>query len=663
MTMRFNPLPQPVWLAVVTVSVLNGCSHTPSSQALGGRKPTDIAAARAKQSTSTHLPAPPKVALQTAPPQSSQQQKTVIPSATAVSSPSLNVPLFTDHLPLVAPLIARSPQETYHLMVHQIPVAELLLALSREAKLNIDLHPNLTGTVSLNAINQTLPQLLARIAEQAPIAWEWRYNTLMIRPDKPVLRQYQVDYVNIERDANSKVSIATQIATTGGITNTGGNGATSFSGGFGGGGTHNNHSGTSVSNVANNHFWDSLVKSIKAILRETDQVLPAGSGEIVTETDANGYFLPQSARTYRGVQQSGGASGRQTHAANHQGVNALNQSAPQLVDGTTTSVIRQSTYLEAGTVIAHPESGVLAVRATQRQHERIRAFIDDVLRSARRQVLIEATVVEVQLNEQYQQGVNWQLLKAQGAEAIIVQQPTGQITGNDGLFSGATAQGAASSVLNVRYGRTGLFGTNLSAALNLLRSFGEVKVLSSPRISALNNQTALLKVVDNKVYFTVSVQTIATQGAGTQTVYATQANTIPVGFVMSITPQIDPVGQVTLNVRPTISRVIGYVNDPNPALAQNNVTSRIPEIQTRELESVLKVQHGQIAVMGGLMQDADNLQRDEVPVLADLKGVGSAFQYRNNKQSKSELVIFLRPVVIRQPSITHDYHDYAEFLR
>jgi general secretion pathway protein D len=137
---------------------------------------------------------------------------------------------------------------------------------------------------------------------------------------------------------------------------------------------------------------------------------------------------------------------------------------------------------------------------------------------------------------------------------------------------------------------------------------------------------------------------------------------VPVGFVMSVTPQISDADEVTLNVRPTITRIVDYVNDPNPALAAGNVVSRVPVIQARELESIMKVNSGQIAVMGGLMQDSVDNSKDGVPGLSSLPVVGNLFTYRNESSTKSELVIFMRPVVVRDASVNGDYKDYRYLL-
>jgi general secretion pathway protein D len=204
----------------------------------------------------------------------------------------------------------------------------------------------------------------------------------------------------------------------------------------------------------------------------------------------------------------------------------------------------------------------------------------------------------------------------------------------------------------------------ISATIQLLESFGNVKVLSSPKISVLNNQTALLKVVDNKIYFTtaVTVTPATVAGGAPLIVYNTTFNTVPVGFVMSVTPQIDDTDTVTLNVRPTISRITGYVKDPNPDLKKAEVESKIPEIQTREMESILKVNSGQVAIMGGLMQDSVDNLKDAIPGLSKLPLIGDAFAYRNETSTKSELVIFLRPIVVKEASLDGDYKAYRSFL-
>ncbi|HEY6528186.1 MAG TPA: pilus (MSHA type) biogenesis protein MshL [Cellvibrionaceae bacterium] len=306
-------------------------------------------------------------------------------------------------------------------------------------------------------------------------------------------------------------------------------------------------------------------------------------------------------------------------------------------------------------IMLNRESGIMGVRATERQHDEIRRFIAEVQTSSERQVLIEATIAEVKLNDRYQAGINWNMVR-DGSQHDIGFNLNSAV--NDlALGSTPAFSLAASSVVD---------GNLLQATLQALETFGNVSIMSSPKVMALNNQTALLKVVDNLVYFTVDVN-IDTASAGavgaTRTItYQTKVNTVPVGFVMSVTPYINEQGAVTLNVRPTISRVIKQVRDPNPSLADANVISEIPVIQVREVESVLKVNSGDIAVIGGLMQDEANNSKRGIPLLGKLPVVGAAFRYQDDTTEKTELVIFIRPIVVKHASLGGDLRAFKEYL-
>jgi MSHA biogenesis protein MshL len=171
-----------------------------------------------------------------------------------------------------------------------------------------------------------------------------------------------------------------------------------------------------------------------------------------------------------------------------------------------------------------------------------------------------------------------------------------------------------------------------------------------------------MKVVDNRVYFTVQAQTTSLNQNSTSVTFSSTPISVPIGFVMNVTPQISEDDVVSINVRPTISRITGFVNDPNPSLKQAGVVNAVPEIQTREIESVLKVTSGQIAIMGGLMQDNVATDRTGVPLLSRIPLVGDAFSYRNDTTSKTELVIFLRPTVIREASLNGDLKSVRSLL-
>jgi len=529
-------------------------------------------------------------------------------------------------------------------VMSNVNVQDLLFALARDAKLNVDIHPSITGTVTMNVHDQTLTEILDRVARQVDLRYEMDGKNLSIQPDTPYLKHYRVDYPNIQRDAKTVVSTASNAASTGG-------GA-----GSSGGGGGSNGSTTAIENTSNNRFWTTLIANLTDLLRETDKVLPEGNSETVTQQAA--------VQSTTGTGTPGPAA-RSTNTNNPSvaAVRALASSVnPAALSSTGTSVVRRSTFREAASVIAHPETGNVSVRATQNQHAKVREFIDRVLSSARRQVLIEATIVEVDLSNRYQQGIDWSILQTGGANAGsgITFRPAGDAAG---LQTG----GVVSSIASLSFKQFRLWNgdTDLSAMLSLLESFGTMRVLSSPKVSVLNNQTSVLKVVDNKVYFSISVTpgTAATAtSAATQATYSTTINTVPIGFLMTVVPQISEGNEVTLNLRPTISRITGYATDPNPVLAQNNLINRIPEVQTREMESILRVQSGDIAVLGGLMQDSRNRDSDEVPGLNRLSMLGELFKYRNDSNRKTELVIFLRPTVLSDASLDADLRDFRATL-
>jgi len=243
------------------------------------------------------------------------------------------------------------------------------------------------------------------------------------------------------------------------------------------------------------------------------------------------------------------------------------------------------------------EAGLLTVRATGQQHQEINQFLKEVSNSAQRQVLIEATIAEVTLNEEFQAGIDWSL----------VQQNSNGTASFDQVLTGAQISPDNSFSLDLT--NFNFFGDSLNLTLRALETFGDVSIMSSPKVMALNNQTALLKVVDNFVYFTLSVDVDPGDADSDSVVtYESELHTIPVGFVM------------------------------------------------------LKVNSGEIAVIGGLMQDEISESTNAIPLLGQVPLLGPLFRYQENKKTKTELVIFLKPVVIDHASVDGDLREFKRFL-
>ena len=479
----------------------------------------------------------------------------------------------------------RKKLETYTVVVNQVPIRELLFSMARDADLNLDIDNDISGKITMNAIDQTLPKILERIESQSAITYFLENGTLKVRADKPYLHVYNIDYLNISRASSGNVSISTEIgATSSGVSSASGGGNKS------GGGSGDNKASSRIENESINEFWSTITKNIGGIIQ---QEINSGAGSKV-ESSSN--------------------------------------------------------------IIVNRESGIIAVRATSKKHKLVKKFIDQVVGSAQRQVLIEATIAEVQLSDNYQAGIDWSLVSETatvGGSTVLTKGGIQDVIGGS-LGSSPVFQLATSGTVN---------GNPLNITLKALETFGDVKVLSSPKVMTLNNQTAILKVVDNEVYFSIDVNVVpGNTNTNAVTTVDTTVNTVPVGIVMAVTPFIDESDTVTLNVRPTISRIIDFVDDPNPLLADAGVVSQIPVIQVREIETMLKVDDSETAVIGGLMQDQINKENRGVPILSSIPILGALFSYTEEKYVKSELVIFIRPVVIENASLDGDLADYKKYL-
>jgi MSHA biogenesis protein MshL len=572
--------------------------------------------------------------------------KTLEPSSAHITTPEARQPGIPAPVAAMPPLPQPKPsarQETYSVVVNEVPVRELLFALARDAKLNVDVHPAIEGLVTVNAINQTLPQILDRVAAQVDLRYELKERSLQVLPDEPFLKTYRIDYVNMARTSKSSVNIATSISSTGGtVAGSGGAGGASAGGEAG-----SNSSNTSVANTSDNRFWARLIENVNGILLEKDKLVVKS--------------VVQGKEDQKRTQQAG----QMTQAKGTGSATAVGPAATatgnQALESTSTVDAGQSNDQErtlsegreAVNVIAHPESGVLMVRANSRLQKKVQEFISEVTTSAQRQVLIEATIVEVQLSDQFQSGVDW----------AKVSESTRSFSSFQQSVIGSNLSATPFTQLTFNIANPNLFSGTFTSTVKMLETFGKTKVISSPKIMALNNQTALLKVVQEKVYFTVDVDvTDATaSGPGSRT-FTSNLHTVPVGVVMSVTPQISESSQVSLNVRPTISNIIGYKADPVPKLYNINIENLVPEIEVREIESTLKLSSGQVAVLGGLIRDSVENKREGLPWFSRLPFIGTLTSYRDETTSKIELVIFLRPVVINDPSLNGDMASFREHL-
>lgn len=285
------------------------------------------------------------------------------------------------------------------------------------------------------------------------------------------------------------------------------------------------------------------------------------------------------------------------------------------------------------------DAGMVTLHAPAQLHEVLKSYLLKLNDNAQRQVLIEATVIEVALSNDYQAGIDWQILADENNGVSAAQVLSGAPVVNADTVGRITAPNGLLSLVQKTAAGT------ITGTVNLLEQFGDVRILSKPRIIALNNQSSVLKVVDNRVYFTVNVERARSENKD-EVITETEIHTVPVGLVMNVTPYIDKAGGVMLNVRPTLSRILGFVDDPNPELALADVRNSVPEIQVREMESMLRVQSGDVAIIGGLMQEITDGSDRQLPGLGSIPVLGALFRQRRNQRRQTELLIVLKPTVL-----------------
>ena len=313
---------------------------------------------------------------------------------------------------------------------------------------------------------------------------------------------------------------------------------------------------------------------------------------------------------------------------------------------------------EGRSVVVNPQSGVVVVRALPNELREVEAYLQATQLIVQRQVILEAKFIEVTLNENFQSGINWSSLLTPGNESItasnigggtvlVNESGTSGIAGNTGNLDPANysaISGAEAAAFGGVFTLALNFG-DFTAFIELLKKQGNVQILSSPRVSTMNNQKAIIKVGSDE-YFVTDVST-TTASTSTSTTFNPNIELTPFfsGIALDVTPQISQEGDVTLHVHPSISEVV----DQQKTVTVGNVAQQLPlALSTvRESDSIVRARSGQVIVIGGLMQERTNDQDAKTPFLGDLPGVGSLFNHKKQEGVKSELVILLKPVVVR----------------
>lgn len=290
---------------------------------------------------------------------------------------------------------------------------------------------------------------------------------------------------------------------------------------------------------------------------------------------------------------------------------------------------------------SNKSAGIISLFATDRQHKAVASYLADVEKHASAQVLIEAKIVEVKLNDSFQTGIDWSWTDT-NSKGVVTNIATGAATAN----AAATGLSADTGLGSVK--RT-LFGGSLDVAVTALETFGTTKTISSPRIHAMNNQKATLNFADKLVYF--KIESTQTQSTGdsdnvveTETATKQEEN---VGVELTIAPSINlRTREITMSITPKLSNKSGEVTDPT------NSANVVPIIQSRELNTLAKIQSGNIVVIGGLMKEEASNTDSGIPYVGRLPVLGWLFKSVAKTSGVTETVIFVKATIVNSATPT-----------
>lgn len=308
------------------------------------------------------------------------------------------------------------------------------------------------------------------------------------------------------------------------------------------------------------------------------------------------------------------------------------------------------------------QSGVVTVRAYPQELQQVAKYLDKIQNNLNREVILEAKILEVELSDGYQAGIDWNMLRFAQRGAGLTSNVINGFS-NSPILNGTTntatsipgTPGVLGSAGNGGFFSANIGGQSFGALINLLETQGNVQVLSSPRISTLNNQQAVIKVGTDDFFVTSVTSNVTPSGTGNNT-NSSSVGLTPFfsGITLDVTPEISSAGEIVLHIHPSVSKVVDKTKTVNLGSAQGTLELPLAESTVRESDDVVRAQNGQVVVIGGLMQNSTSENLDSSPWLARIPFLGTLFRHTNQQSSKSELVILLKPTVVGGGTMTNE---------
>ncbi|MCA1929305.1 pilus (MSHA type) biogenesis protein MshL [Rheinheimera sp.] len=499
-----------------------------------------------------------------------------------------------DLLALTSPMQqAQLIQQRFNVAAANVDVADFFTSLVADTEYSVAIHPAVTGQITLDLKQVTLNEAFAVIEQLYGYHIQQQGSIYKIMPGGLRTETIPVNYLLMQRSGSSSISV-----TAGGISSSQGNSSNSNNNGQNSG--QNNNQNNSNQNGTNQNGQNS----------QNGQ----GNGSSVhssSETD----FWKDLKEAITGVMGSG----------------------PDRA------------------VVVSPQAGLVTVRGLPAEIEAVRAYLGQTEASLQRQVILEVKIIEVTLNDDYQQGINWSKIAGTIGSTDISFSNNSFNLGNN-----ITAQiGGLGSI--------GFEGDDFSGVINLLETQGNAQVLSSPRVTAINNQKAVIKVGSDEYYVTgVNSSSNLTDTTGTGT-GITRDVPIPElepffsGIALDVTPQINVDGDVILHVHPSVSET----NELSKSINLGGTSSyTLPSAQTniRESDTIIKARNGEIVVIGGLMQSTISDNESKVPVLGSVPLFGKLFTSISKVERKKELIILIKPTVSSSGAMQQQLKQSADLI-